>query len=88
MTGPGMTGMRNMDWTYRIIDHGQHFALHEVFVDDDGRPVDWVPRSIDFACDRDVGREGLIAALEKALAEARRSPVLALRSGRLESVES
>ena len=26
-------------WNYRIINHGDHFGLHEVFYDDDGTPV-------------------------------------------------
>lgn len=76
----------NDDWTYRIVDHGEHFALHEVRVDDAGTPQDWVRRSIDFACDRDCGPEGIIASLEEALAAARGAPPLVVRQGRLERV--
>lgn len=67
-----------MAWTYRIVDHGQHFVLHEVEVDDKGAVRGWVRKAIDFACDRDVGARGIIASLEEALAAARRAPVLTL----------
>ncbi len=67
-----------MAWTYRIVDHGQHFVLHEVDLDDDGAVRGWVRKAIDFACDHDIGARGIIASLEEALAEARRAPVLRL----------
>jgi len=73
-----------MDWTYRIVDHGEHFALHEVFVDEAGTPHDWVSRSIDFACDRELGPEGIIASLERALEATRDVPPLVLNHGHLE----
>lgn len=73
-----------MDWTYRIVDHGEHFALHEVCVDESGKPEGWVTRAIDFAVDRDCGPDGLIASLEEALAAAKSAPLLVLREGRLE----
>lgn len=72
-----------MDWTYRIVDHGEHFALHEVCVDDAGAPRDWVRRAIDFACDRDLGPEGIITSLEQALSAARDMPLLVVKEGRL-----
>lgn len=65
-----------MSWTYRIVDHGQHYALHTVKVDEHGECQQWVKRSIDFAVDRDCGPQGLIRSLEEALAEARRHPVM------------
>lgn len=67
-----------MAWTYRIVDHGQHFVLHEVEVDDRGEVRDWVKRSIDFACDRDCGADGILSSLEQALTEAKSGPVLKL----------
>lgn len=67
-----------MAWTYRIVDHGQHYVLHEVEVDDDGSVCGWVRRSIDFACDRDRGAAGIVSSLEQALKEARAAPVLKL----------
>jgi hypothetical protein len=76
-----------MPWTYRIIDHGQHFALHTVDVGEDGTPRRWVSRSIDFAVDRDCGPDGLLRTLEEALAEARRHPVMREVGGKLELVE-
>ncbi|MEO0032221.1 MAG: hypothetical protein RIS94_1979 [Pseudomonadota bacterium] len=74
-----------MDWTYRIVDHGEHFALHEVCVDDAGAPRDWVKRSIDFACDRDVGPEGIIASLQEALEAARAAPLMVVKHGKLQA---
>lgn len=67
-----------MPWTYRIVDHGEHFVLHEVELDDDGHVRDWLRRSIDFACDRDCSPGGIVSLLEDALKEARRAPVLKL----------
>lgn len=72
-----------MDWTYRIVDHGQHFALHEVRLDSNGKVADWVRRAIDFACDRDRGPEGIVASLEQALREARSAPLLKVKDGDL-----
>lgn len=75
-----------MSWTYRIVDHGEHFALHTVEVDDSGAARDWVRRSIDFAVDRDCGPQGVIRSLEEALTEARKHPVLRAVRGELVSV--
>lgn len=72
-----------MPWTYRIVDHGEHFALHSVEVDAGGRPMDWVPRAIDFAVDLDCGPQGVVRSLEEALTEARTHPVLRTRRGQL-----
>ena len=73
-----------MAWTYRIVDHGQHYALHSVEVDEGGRPKSWVRRAIDFAVDSDLGPSGVVAELEAALKEARRNPVLRANNDRLE----
>jgi len=73
-----------MSWTYRIVDHGEHFALHRVCVNDDGIPVEWVRRSIDFACDLELGPQGVLSSLEEALAEAKRAPVLKEVAGELQ----
>ena len=67
-----------MVWTYRIVDHGEHYVLHEVEVDETGAVRNWVRRSIDFACDRDCGVGGIFSSLEQALSEARAAPVLKL----------
>ena len=75
-----------MSWTYRIVDHGEHFALHTVEVDDNGAARDWVRRSIDFAVDRDCGPQGVIRSLEEALTEARKHPVLRAVRGELVNV--
>lgn len=82
-TGRGLREQNIMAWTYRIVDHGQHFALHEVCLDDQGNPRDWVRRSIDFACDLDDGPEGIISSLEQALVAAKAAPSLVVRGDRL-----
>ncbi|MCW1383535.1 hypothetical protein OLX02_11970 [Novosphingobium sp. KCTC 2891] len=68
-----------MAWTYRIVDHGEHFVLHEVDLGEDGAVRDWVRRSIDFACDRDEGATGILSSLQVALAEARNAPIMAIQ---------
>lgn len=73
-----------MAWTYRIVDHGQHYALHSVEVDEGGRPKSWVQKAIDFAVDLERGPAGVVAELEQALKEARGHPVLRANKDRLE----
>jgi len=75
-----------LSWTYRIVDHGQHFALHSVKLDEQGRPREWVRRAIDFACDLDCGPQGIVQSLEEALSEARGHPVMREVQGTLEEV--
>lgn len=61
-----------MTWRYQILDHGTHYALHEVY--DDGRS--WTADPITFVCDPEEGSDGIIRSLEMALADARNLPVL------------
>lgn len=72
-----------MAWNYRILDHGDHFALHEVYYDAAGTPNGWTERPIEFVCDTDDGPQGVIGSLEMALADARKHPVLKVKRGKL-----
>lgn len=66
-----------MTWNYRIIDFGDHFALHEVYYEKDGKTVKaYTEGAATFGVDEEEGREGVIHSLELALADARRRPVL------------
>ena len=68
-----------MTWNYRIVRHHQPaewYGLHEVFYDDAGHPTEMTAEPINFVCDGDEGTEGIVKALEMALADARGQPVL------------
>src|SRR3546814_15898931 len=73
-------GQIDMTWNYRILDHGTHLDLHEVFYDDTGRPEGWAAEPLDVASET---REELLQALEMALADARNRPVLRIAGNRL-----
>ena len=65
-----------MVWNYRIVRHKEgHFALHEVYYDEDERPFG-MTEPIDFIFDAEEGPEGLIDALEAALADVKAMRVL------------
>lgn len=72
-----------MAWNYRILDHGEWLALHEVYYDDAGEPNGWTVDAITFGAHSDEGAEGVIASLEMALADARKRPVLKVVDGKL-----
>lgn len=57
-------------WNYRIIDHGDHLALHEVHYDDDGKPVGYTAEATSFVADPEEGRAGIISSLRMALGDA------------------
>lgn len=66
-------------WNYRIVRHHQPsewLGLHEVFYDDAGLPSSMTADPIDFVCDGEEGPEGIVRALEMALADAKGRPVL------------
>lgn len=65
-----------MSWNYRIIDHGTHLALHEVYYDQRGRVNTWSAEPTTFISDTDEGADGLALSLEQALSDARNRPVL------------
>ncbi|WP_293873261.1 hypothetical protein [Sphingomonas sp. UBA978] len=71
-----------MTWNYRIIDHGDHLALHEVHYDAAGGPVSYTDSPATFVSDPGHGDE-IAAAVKMALADALNWPVLiALEIGR------
>jgi len=63
-----------MTWNYRILNHGTHYALHEVYYRD-GKPASYTAEPVAFVCDPEDGAEGVIASLTMAL-EAGKRPVL------------
>lgn len=75
-------------WNYRILDHGDHFALHEVFYTPRGRPRSWTEDAITFGSDPEEGADGIIGSLEMALADARKHPVLRVRGEKLVPVKT
>lgn len=66
-----------MTWNYRIIDHGDHLALHEVHYDAAGFPVSYIGSPATFVSDPGHGDE-IAAALKMALADALNRPVLSV----------
>lgn len=68
----------DMNWNYRIIDHGNHLALHEVHYDKTGAVRYWTAEPIMFVAAPEEGAEGIAGALQMALADARNRPVLAI----------
>lgn len=65
-----------MHWNYRVLDHGTHLALHEVFYDEAGAVTSWTAEPIPFVVDPEEGVAGLRAALAMALSDAENRPVL------------
>ena len=66
-----------MSWNYRILRHEDgSLALHEVYYDEDGRPRGYTAESAGFCAYEEEGPEGITAALERALRDARERPVL------------
>ena len=67
----------SMTWNYRIIHYtAGGYGLHEVFYDDKGEVEGWTDQAIDFGCDEDEGKEGVIKSLKLALKDAKRQPVM------------
>jgi hypothetical protein len=66
-----------MTWDYRIIDFGDHVALHEVHYAADGSPSAYAESPAAFVADvghaHEIGR-----ALAAALSDAKSRPVLSL----------
>ena len=64
-----------MTWNYRILDHGDHLALHEVHYGTDGNPASYTNNPITFVAD--AGHEDeIVSALKMALPDATSCPVL------------
>jgi len=66
-----------MSWNYRIIHHPDgHYALHEVFYDNSGRPTAMTEEPVAFIADAEEGPRGVVEALRIALADAQgRTPL-------------
>lgn len=62
-----------MTWSYRLVDHGDHIALHEAFYSKKGKVQGWTAQPITF-----VGHspEDLRERLVRALFDTYRMPVL------------
>lgn len=65
--GPWLTIPTRGGWNYRIIDHGEHLALHEVYYDGAGRPVSYTEDAVSFVTDPELGVEDLAGGLKLAL---------------------
>lgn len=63
-------------WNYRIIDHGDHLALHEVHYDEAGAIKSYTEEPITFVADPEEGSIGIIGALFNAASNAQSLPVL------------
>ena len=66
-----------MTWNYRIIDHGDRLALHEVHYDAAGIPASYTKNPATFVSDPGHCDE-IAAALKMALADALNRPVLSV----------
>ena len=64
-----------MTWNYRILDHGDHLALHEVHYDAVGNPASYTNSPATFVSDPGHGDE-IVGALKMALADATSCPML------------
>lgn len=66
-----------MTWNYRIIRHTDgHFALHEVFYDEQGNPNAVTKEPITFIADKEEGTDGIVKSLEMAAKDSKTRPVL------------
>ena len=67
-------------WNYRVVryDDGD-LGLHEIYYDDQGKPVMMTEQPVGFVASGEEGVEGLIQSLERALQEAQNRPILESR---------
>ena len=70
-------------WNYRIIDHGDHYALHEVHYDDDGVAKLWTDEPISFVCDDCEEPTSITNSLAMAAYSAAANSVLRAVDGKL-----
>lgn len=66
----------DVTWNYRIVDRGDHLALHEVHYDDAGTPTSRSAEPCQFVADLEEGAASIVDALERTLRDAREKPVL------------
>jgi hypothetical protein len=64
-------------WNYRIVREEQMLFLTEVYYNDEGKPDGYLPDGATFKCiEEEEGQEGIVKALEMALSDARKHPIL------------
>lgn len=73
-----------MTWDYRILNHGTHFALHEVYYSRIGKPINWTTNAIAFEGDTP---EEVLTGMRTALAGAAAKPTLRIIANSEELVE-
>lgn len=66
----------DVTWNYRIIDHGEWLALHEVYYDEAGNPRSYTSEPCTFFAHDDEGADGVIRSLEMAFSCAKSLAVL------------
>ena len=64
-------------WDYRIIDFGEHLALHEVHYDEAGKPTNYTQGPVTFVADPGC-RDEIVSELTMALQDATSKPVLSV----------
>lgn len=66
-----------MNWNYRIVRYpdGRAFALHEVYYDENGKPLAMTVDPATFVAVAEDSPETVIEALKMALKDAENSPV-------------
>lgn len=63
-------------WNYRIIDFGTHYALYEVFYDDEGTPYAYTETPATFGCELADELGGIRDSLDNALKDVDRFETL------------
>ena len=64
-------------WNYRIVRYRNgYFGLHEVYYYDSGEVSSMTENPVAFCANPDEDKDGIIKSLERALADARRWPIL------------
>ena len=66
-----------MTWNYRIIHYQQGgYGLHEMFYNELGVIDGWTKEAVDFGCEEDEGKDGIISSLELALNDVKTADVI------------
>ena len=64
-------------WHYRILRYPEGgCGLYEVYCDEDGNPTSWTTEPAEFSTAEDKGKDEIVKALELALADAKKRPLL------------
>ncbi|MFM5930969.1 MAG: hypothetical protein ACKOPQ_08695 [Novosphingobium sp.] len=65
-----------MTWNYRVLDHGTHLAVHEVYYDAEGHVRSWTAEPVGFLANLDEGLDGLLIDLGRVREAVLDKPVL------------